>query len=167
MRYFIDMDGTLAVYPIEIENWWEIEGIFHTLEPQDNAIKAIKRLIKNGQEVYILSAYNADFPSAKEGKNFWLDKYLPEINDEHRIFTVVGTEKTDYVPGGVQSTDVLLDDYNKNLEAWAEAGGIGIKLLNGINNRKTWGGVSVRLNGTIKNIVDVLLNTEKYLSDID
>lgn len=167
MRYFIDIDGTLAVYPIEIDKWWEIEGIFKTLEPQDKAIKAVKRLISQGQEVYILSAYNGNFPFAKEEKIFWLDKYLPEVDADHRIFTLVGQKKTDYVPGGVQETDVLLDDYNGNLEAWAEAGGIGIKLLNGINNRKTWGGVSVRLNGTIKNIVDVLINTDHYLNDVD
>ena len=164
MRYFIDMDGTLAVYPIEIENWWEIEGIFKILTPQEKVIKAIKRLVANGQEVYILSAYNIKTPSAKDGKNYWLDQYLPEIDETHRIFTLFGQKKTDYVPGGVRPTDVLLDDYNENLEAWALAGGTGIKLLNGINSRKTWDGVSVRANGTIKELVRVL---EEVHNDLD
>ena len=155
-RYFIDMDGVLAVYPSKEKAWWEIKGIYELLAPQTQVIKAIKRMRERRNEVFILSAYNKDFANAKDEKNYWLDKYLPEIDEAHRIFTLVGQKKTDYVPNGVQPTDVLLDDYNKNLEAWAEAGGIGVKLLNGLNNRKTWSGVAVRANGTIKNIVDVL-----------
>ena len=102
----------------------------------------------------------ADFPFAKDEKNYWLDKYLPEIDQAHRIFTVVGRKKTDYIPGGVQPTDILLDDYNKNLEAWEAAGGIGIKLLNGLNTRKTWKGTCVRSNVTIKEIFETLLNAD-------
>lgn len=162
-RFYIDMDGTLCVYPDMHEAWWEVAGIFKFLAPQEKVIKAIKRLIDNGQEVFILSAYNKNFPNTKAEKDFWLDKYLPEIDEAHRIYTLVGQKKTDYVPGGLKTTDVLLDDYNKNLEAWAAAGGTGIKLLNGLNDRKTWSGVSVRANGTIKEIVDVLMNVEQNL----
>ena len=166
-RYFVDMDGVLAVYPDKEKAWWEIKGIFELLTPQERVVKAIKKMVDRGEDVYVLSAYNKDFPHAKEEKNYWLDKHLPEIDQEHRIFTVVGQKKTDYVPGGLRATDVLLDDYNGNLEAWADAGGIGVKLLNGLNNRKTWGGVAVRANGTIKNIVEVLLNTERYLNNVE
>lgn len=163
MRYFCDMDGVICAYPSTTEPWWEVPGIFKYLTPQDKVIKAVKRLIENGQEVYILSAYNANFPNTRAEKDHWLDRYLPEIDTAHRIYTLVGQKKTDYVPGGVHIADVLLDDYNKNLEAWAEVGGTGIKLLNGLNNRNTWSGVSVRANGTIKEIVDVLLNVERGL----
>lgn len=165
IKYYLDMDGTLAVYPDMNEPWWEVVGIFKFLAPQEKVIKAIKRLIENGQDVYILSAYNANFPNTKAEKDYWLDKYLPEIDEAHRIYTLVGQKKTDYVPGGVKITDVLLDDYNKNLEAWAAVGGTGIKLLNGLNNRNTWSGISVRANGTIKEIVEVLTNVELGLDN--
>lgn len=164
-RFYIDMDGTLCVYPDKEAAWWEVDGIFKFLAPQEKVIKAIKRLVENGQDVYILSAYNRNFPNTKAEKDYWLDKYLPEIDETHRIYTLVGQKKTDYVPGGVKITDVLLDDYNKNLEAWAAAGGTGIKLLNGLNNRNTWSGVSVRANGTIKEIVEVLTNVEISLDE--
>ena len=166
-RYFSDMDGVLAVYPDKNEAWWEFPKIFRYMAQQEKVVKALKKMIANGEEVFIISAYNADFPDAVEGKNYWLDKYLPEIDKEHRIFTVVGKKKTDYVPGGVQPTDVLLDDYNGNLEAWVEAGGIGIKLLNGLNNKKTWEGACVRANGTIKEIVETLTNTAKYFEETE
>lgn len=159
-RYYFDMDGVLATYPSKTENWWEVIGVFKFMIPQDKVLKAAKQLIAAGEEVYILSAYNADFPFAKDEKNYWLDKYLPEIDQAHRIFTVVGRKKTDYIPGGVQPTDILLDDYNKNLVAWEAAGGIGIKLLNGLNTRKTWKGTCVRSNVTIKEIFETLLNAD-------
>lgn len=161
MRYFCDMDGVTCTYPSTTEPWWEVPGIFKFLAPQEKVIKAIKRLIENGQEVFILSAYNKNFPNTKAEKDHWLNKYLPEIDKAHRIYTLVGEKKTAYVPGGVNVTDILLDDYNKNLEAWAAAGGTAIKLLNGLNNRNSWNGVSVKSNGTIKEIVEVLQNIDE------
>lgn len=163
MRYFVDMDGTLAVYPSTTEPWWEVPGIFKFLTPQEKVVKAIKRLIENGQEVFILSAYNKNFPDTKDEKDHWLNKYLPEIDADHRLYTLVGESKVAAVPGGIKATDVLLDDYNKNLETWANAGGIGIKLLNGLNTKSSWSGISVRANGTIKEIVTVLTGIEQIL----
>jgi hypothetical protein len=165
MRYFVDMDGTLAVYPTDRECWWEEPGVFRTLEPQDKVIKAVKKLINAGHEVYTLSAYHKEVTETVDEKNDWLDQYLPEIDYDHRIFTHVGTEKTEYIPYGLQEDDVLLDDYNPNLVNWAEKGGIGIKLLNGINSAKSWDGVSVHANGSIKNIVEVLTEIDDILED--
>lgn len=165
MRIFFDMDGTLAVYPSTTEPWWEVKDIFKYLAPIATSIKAAKRLIEAGYEVYILSAYNANFPQTMRDKDYWLDKYLPEVDADHRIYTLVGQSKAEAVPGGIQSDDILIDDYNKNLETWADAGGIGVKLLNGLNNRKTWSGISVRANGTIKQIVDVLTSLATSIED--
>lgn len=167
IRYWLDLDGTCCYYPIELSgNWWENEGVFISMRPQEKVIKAVKRLIKNGADVYILSAYNKDFPFAKEEKIQWVAKYLPEIPLEKQIYTIVGENKADFIPGGVRPTDVLLDDYTKNLENWAfENNGIAIKLLNGINHKKSWNGVSVRANGTIKDIVNVLTNIQNALEE--
>ena len=69
------------------------------------------------------------------------------------------------MPEGLQPTDVLLDDYNNNLENWVEHGGIGIKLLNGINSKRSWDGVSVRAKGTIKGIVECLVEIDDILEE--
>ncbi|MEE0929946.1 MAG: hypothetical protein UIM53_03015 [Acutalibacteraceae bacterium] len=163
MRYFIDMDGTLAVYPSVTERWWEVPNIFRYLAPQKKVIDAVKQLIKAGCEVYILSAYNAQYPESKACKDYWVDTYLPEIDSAHRIYSIVGTDKFSYVPGGIKPDDVLLDDYNGNLTKWKSAGGIGVKLLNGINNRKSWDGVSVRGYRTTKEIYEALVGLDKEI----
>lgn len=140
-RLFVDMDGTLAVFtPVdELEKLYE-QGYFLNLKPIPNVVEAIKEIIRNNPEieVNILSAYLIDSPFALEEKNEWLDKYLPEIDKAHRIFTPCGCDKKDYIPGGVKETDFLLDDYTHNLKLW-QPPARGIKLLNGINHtRGTW-----------------------------
>lgn len=135
------MDGTLAVFhPVdELETLYE-KGYFLNLEPQKNVLAAIRELTVNHTEieVNILSAYLSDSPYALQEKNEWLDRFLPEIDRDHRIFVPCGTDKKEGVRGGIRENDFLLDDYTKNLNEW-QPPARGIKLLNGINHsRGTW-----------------------------
>lgn len=138
-RIFIDMDGTLARFHDEVsylERMFE-KGFFKGLKPFENAVEAVKQLAGNTDiEVYILSAaVDGEPPYCKVEKNKWLDSFLSQIDCEHRIFTKVGVDKTAAIPNGIQSTDVLWDDYNKNLEEWENAGGIAVKCKNNINHK--------------------------------
>ncbi|MEE0930531.1 MAG: hypothetical protein UIM53_05980 [Acutalibacteraceae bacterium] len=157
-RYFIDIDGTLAVYISKNYPWWEIDGIFRVLKPQEQVLQAVRDLIHNQEEVYILTAYHRETPQVKDDKIFWLRKHLPEVSLDHQIYTFCGEDKTLYISEGVKPTDILLDDFNKNLEKWREAGGIGIKLLNGLNSKHSWGGLSIQAQEASKNIFDTLVN---------
>lgn len=139
-RLFVDMDGTLAVFkPVdEMETLYE-KGYFLNLEPHENVVAAIKEIItKNPDiEVYILSAYLTDSKYALQEKNAWLDRYLPEIDREHRVFVPCGIDKKEGIRD-IREDDFLLDDYTKNLNEW-QPPARGIKLLNGINHsRGTW-----------------------------
>lgn len=163
-RLLIDMDGTLAKFtPVDtLETLYE-EGYFRNLEPLQNVVDAVKEIIRNHPEkqVYVMSAVLSDSRYAIQEKNEWLDRYLPEIDQEHRIFPPCGENKLDYVPGGIRPTDYLLDDYTYNLMLW-EPPAKGIKLLNGINHtRGTWNGNMLRfdkqpeeLAGNIMEILD-------------
>ena len=146
-RLFVDMDGVLAVFrPVnQLEKLYE-RKYFLELPPQSEVIRAVKELIRMGEyEVYILSAVLSDSRYALEEKNLWLDMYLPEVPIERRLFPSCGTDKKQAIEGGVKSTDVLIDDYTKNLLQW-DPPGSGLKLLNGINHtRGTWKGASVSL----------------------
>lgn len=162
-RLYIDMDGTLAVFtPAQsLETLYE-RGYFYNLAPIENVLEAVKNIISDnpGIEVNILSAVLTDSEFAIDEKNAWLDKYLPEIPNEHRIFPPCGADKKLYIPNLLSETDFLLDDYTVNLTAW-EPPARGIKLLNGINNsRGTWHGDAVSFNKTAdeiaKSITDIV-----------
>lgn len=140
-RLFVDMDGTLAVFkPVdEMETLYE-KGYFKMLAPQRNVVEAIKKIIIEHPEieVNVLSAYLTDSAYALKEKNEWLDRYLPEIDQDHRIFVACGTDKKEGIRDGIRKTDFLLDDYTKNLSEW-QPPARGIKLLNGINHtRGSW-----------------------------
>ena len=162
-RMFVDMDGTLAVFhPVEcLETLYE-PGYFQNLEPLENVVEAVRKIVWGHPEieVYVLSAVLSDSRYALEEKNAWLDRYLPEIDADHRIFPPCGENKLEYVPDGICGTDYLLDDYTHNLALW-EPPAKGIKLLNGINHTNgTWQGSILRYDMDPEvlagNIVDIM-----------
>lgn len=145
-RLFVDMDGTLAEFKTvdTLETLYE-KDYFINLKLNENVLGAIKQLIAdNDIDVYILSAYLTDSRYALEEKNAWLDKYLPELPQEKRLFVPCGTDKSVAVPGLIRPDDYLLDDYTKNLSEW-EPPARGIKLINGINHTNgTWQGDKIQ-----------------------
>ena len=172
LRLFLDLDGTAAVFQKvdTLETLYE-KGYFLNLEPNQNVVDAIRLIIRNHPEieVYVMSSVLSDSKYALSEKNQWIEKYLPEIDEKHRIFPSCGENKLDYIPGGVRETDLLLDDYTHNLTLW-EPPARGIKLLNGINHtRETWRGNRLRYDKApeelAENIVDIALNG-KFIKDI-
>lgn len=139
-RLFVDMDGTLARFHDEVqylERMFE-KGFFLGLKPFDEAVEAVNRLAAadNDCEVFILSAaIEGEPPYCRDEKHRWLDEHCPGIDREHRIFTKTGVPKMEYIPGGVSETDILWDDYNKNLDEWQAAGGTAVKCHNNINHK--------------------------------
>lgn len=139
-RLFVDIDGTLARFhdadKLFIEAMWT-PGFYVGLKPFENAVEGLKQFIKEHPEVdvYILSAVlDTDPPFIVSEKNEWLDKYLPEIPADHRIFTRAGESKTDYI-GDIDENVYLLDDYNRNLIEFEDAGAHAIKFHNDVNMR--------------------------------
>lgn len=154
VRYFIDMDGTLAQFHAEnnyLERMTE-PGFFEDLQPFDTTLAKLKEYMAAhpNNEFFVLSGLTADAPDCEGQKNRWLDKYLPEIDAAHRIFTENGDDKSLYIPGGVHARDILLDDYNKNLEDWQAVGGAAVKFVNPVNDRalrgRRWEGERIRFN---------------------
>lgn len=139
-RLFLDIDGTLAQFhdvdKLFIEAMWT-QGFYIGLKPFENMINGVKLFIKEHPEVevYVLSAVlDTDPPFVVDEKNEWLDKHLSEIPKERRIFTRAGENKADYI-GEIGPGDYLLDDYNKNLHEFEDAGGNSIKFRNDVNHK--------------------------------
>lgn len=160
-RIFVDMDGVLAEWrkAASFKDLFE-PNYFRSLKPQDWVVNGIKELLKKSNthnfEVYILSSVLTDTEAIKE-KNAWLDEYL-YIAQDHRIYVPNGDDKAKYVPNGILPTDLLLDDYSVNLHRWGDAGGIGVKLLNGHNwTNGTWRGDVIPQNVDTEMFVELIL----------
>lgn len=145
MRYFIDMDGTLCHWKTNASDEELMQqGFFLTMNPMERVIQAVRLLIQDGNDVYILSKYMTESFYALSEKNTWLDKYLPECDKEHRIFCPYNEPKFSLVPDGLRGDDILIDDYSPNLFEWEAHGGKALKIMNGLNGTKmTWQGAKI------------------------
>ncbi len=159
-RLFVDMDGTLAVFNQidKLETLYE-QGYFVNLTPQVNVVDAVRMVQARDEiEVFVLSAVLTDSKYAQVEKNEWLNIYLPEIDERHRIFVPCGEDKTMYVPDKILEEDVLLDDYTVNLNAW-EPPAKGLKLLNGINGTKgTWQKSRISIEHSADELADMIVD---------
>lgn len=144
-RLFVDMDGTLCKWKaISSEEDLFTQGWFLDMEPVLPVVDAIRWIIQKPEvEVFILTAVPEGNPYARGEKLQWLGEYLMDMASDHVIFVPLGQKKYDFAPGGIQPTDILLDDYSKNLHEWAERA-IGLKVKTDANGTKgTWSGATV------------------------
>lgn len=139
-KVFFDLDGTLAEWRNEAKREDLLEkGYFISLKPMTEMVDAAKRLMENGFETYVISKYWTCGDYALPEKKEWCAKYLPFIPADHLLFVPDEMEKAEIVKEitGVEVSrdDVLIDDYTKNLIEWTQSGGIGIKCINGWNDK--------------------------------
>lgn len=170
-RLFVDMDGVLAEWrhiTLKITSAEQKDtivkklnqillspGYFRSLSPYKNVVDAINELNKEC-EVYILSCVmeKKEEPNPKTEKMEWLKEFLPSIDKSHIVFVPDGKNKADYIDGEISSNDFLLDDYSKNLNDFVKQGGVGIKLLNEVNESKgSWRGNAISKDANPKDIV--------------
>lgn len=139
-KIYIDMDGTLCRFHDTehryIEQMWE-PGFYQGLKPFEEFLKGISLCMERNPdaEFYILSAYlDTEPPFVREEKRAWLHEHLPQLPEEHMIFVPAGQDKALFLDTFTADC-YLIDDYNKNLREWEDAGGTAIKFINDINNR--------------------------------
>ena len=140
------MDGVLAEYEqTEPEELYK-KDYFRNLKPIKESVDALISLSNNPDyEVFTLSAYLGDSIYALDEKKDWIKKYLSDANI-NSIFLPCGRNKSEAVPGGIRPTDILIDDYNVNLNEWAQHA-VAIKFLNGINHKHgSWKGLTAGRN---------------------
>jgi len=118
MTYYFDMDGVLSRFhdePYKYANAINREWIAN-LKPWAENVKTVKRLIAEGNKIYILT--KAASENARLGKIDWLAKYLPEITLDNFICIVGNGKKVDFI----KENGILVDDDKKNTTPWEKAG---------------------------------------------
>jgi hypothetical protein len=88
----------------------------------------------------ILSAPSSSLPDSSRGKMIWVAK---NIGPNVKLILRKAEEKKDFA----NAKSILIDDLQKNILQWEQAGGIGIHHISAIN--------------TIKKLNDILNNREK------
>lgn len=146
VNLYVDMDGTLYRFhddildeegQVQIEKMYEVD-FFLKLKPFENLVDTINRLHENNNvEIYFLSAVSDEY--IEEDKKAVLRRDFPWVDVDHMLFPYCGCNKAEFVElfqeRELENTDILLDDYNQNLEQWLDHNGTSIKFVNNINHK--------------------------------
>lgn len=140
---YVDMDGVLADFFGEVasqhnvEYWREIHrkdlgidqlakepGFFANLEPMPNSGKLIKAVLTLAGKYSILSSpLMSDVERSSEEKADWLRKHLSRHPPQAIVFD---QDKAKYAQQADDTPNILIDDYELNINLWRAAGGIAI-----------------------------------------
>lgn len=162
---FFDMDGVLAQFPAKhgetgTKNYKTEKGFFQELKPYIG-VEVVNDFLKRNKRGYIITTSPNE--QADKDKLEWLKIYMPDVEKEQVLFS--RGSKADVVKEmfkrELTKNDILIDDFTKNLNDWADKGGTGVKRRNGINckgkNVRSWKGLKIsRLN----KVVDFLVACE-------
>lgn len=117
-------DRELAIDELAHSSPEQVYKFFRELPPLSGGIQILKWLKTNKIPFTVLSApLRGPYSKASiKAKKDWLDQYNPGTSD-NAIFT--GDKYLYATKNG--TPNVLVDDFGKYINAWREAGGIGIK----------------------------------------
>lgn len=156
-RIFFDMDGTLNVFE-SAKHLDEVSkpGYMKERTPIENMVEAA-RLLSEQYDVWTASAvlpYDYSVPD----KDYWLDKEMPFIPKDHRVYIPYGTDKGKALKPYIREGDIFIDDYSANLKAVSSyyKGRVScIKCCNGINDTNhSWMGHRISIFSAPEVIAD-------------
>lgn len=157
---WFDMDGTLAKWnPKSVYNIAK-DHYFRHCEPDTYLIPLFKKLYARfGNKLHIATSlcskdnlqyqYEAD-------KELWIRDQLPAFTTDiqTQYHPILGCTKAAfaakllYAGEHLTRKDILVSDFNHDLEPWVAAGGLAFKYSNGINDPKSYRGPILYPNQT-------------------
>ena len=147
-RIFLDLDGTLARFNVRnaLERFDKEVGFFANLLAYKGIEKVNELALTN--QLFIISASPNE--QADKDKLQWLQKYLPNIQEDNVTLCRLGQNKAQIIQDKynivINEECYLLDDYTKNLNEWESFGGKGIKRITSVsdNSTKKWQGLELK-----------------------
>lgn len=121
------------------------QGYYLNKKPILNVLDALKKFKRKDEiKIHIISLYPDASKFALFERNKWIDKYLPEVTPDNRIFISYGKKN---LFEQYNDDSILIDNFLQNLQLWK---GIGIMASRNSENME-WCGVSVdtSLNSSI------------------
>ena len=148
VRIFLDLDGTLARFNVRnaLERFDKEVGFFANLLAYKGIEKVNELALTN--QLFIISASPNE--QADKDKLQWLQKYLPNIQEDNVTLCRLGQNKAQIIQDKynivINEECYLLDDYTKNLNEWESFGGKGIKRITTVsdNSTKKWKGLELK-----------------------
>lgn len=157
--FWFDMDGVMAIYdrdayrgntPIFSKLGYHY---FRTVKPDMTIVRLIQSLCQRDDcTVYVLTkvspAYDIMLEQVKD-KAEWLAKYFPFVGESQFYYTTgdKGMLANNVLlrddGRNISKNDILIDDFNENLESWVKSGGSSIKYLNGLNSSDSFDGLKL------------------------
>ena len=100
----------------------QVKGFWANIGWKPNAKRLHDFIIR--YDAHVLSAFTGRDPTSKVGKMKWLKKNTKF--KRANVHLVLRSQKKSYAKTKDEKPNVLIDDYNKNIREWEDAGGIGI-----------------------------------------
>lgn len=165
--FWFDMDGVLAIYELSDyfkqngnEPLWLSEADYFAKRLVDHRAKTVFTYLAEQFDCHIISkvGYLSSLTLASterekyvsnhiKAKTSWLEKQFSTTilpGENYHFVTGSKSDTATLVLGRqLSSADILIDDYNANLEDWVAAGGTAIKYGNGINDIYSWYGPKI------------------------
>lgn len=193
IHIYFDMDGVLAKYdrnaykedPVTHERLFETKNkhyfryvpaddkmtnvLFHLTNKMHNQKSEIE--IKT-HVISTLSKKSSAFIEQYDDKVAWLGEniknfptkeFYPALGEKRDIAVLIRGKK-------LNTTDILIDDYNVNLKSWRDAGGTAIKYLNGVNSAESWDGPHIdqaMSSSEIIRVLEILARANSAFADKD
>ena len=152
MQIYLDMDGVLADFDQGVfdalgvslgdipdeqmqREVSQVPGFWDNIPPMPDMLE-IWEFIKPYNPFILSATANWDRERCTASKKWWISKYLPEF-DQSRLLLVRRSEKQNYATCETGS-NLLIDDYEKNINEWISAGGWGILHVSAKQTKQTF-----------------------------
>ena len=173
-RIYFDMDGVLARYERHAYKgdnplYLNTNKHYYKNVPKDERMSPVFKAIITNTDVntFVLSSLSkigSGFIYQKHDKSDWLETHYPMF-DLNNFIPVMAEKRTiaEYLTGRpLTVTDILVDDYNHNLQAWKDAGGTAIKYINGENSVESFDGPIIDTEMSTTDIYEMLITLASY-----